>query len=201
VAGNRPSASFILGRRHVLAAHLAGARHAQHRPQPASQRPPVPDKRPCAPGAHAELRRTARASWRLAHALADLGIRRGDKVALACPNVLEFPLAYYAVLKLGAVAVPLNVMLKAPSSPTTCADSDAKAFLCHEGHADLPMAQEGWRAFEQVRAEGGACAHFILIGADPAAADRRRHAHDRRADGAAARTGRHRRHPPPTTPR
>jgi long-chain acyl-CoA synthetase len=111
------------------------------------------------------------ASWRLAHALADLGIRRGDKVALACPNVIEFPLAYYAVLKLGAVAVPLNVMLKAPEFAYHLADSDAKAFLCHEGHGDLPMAKEGWHAFEQVRAEGGACAHFILIGADPAAAD------------------------------
>ena len=40
------------------------------------------------------------------------GLRRGDRVAIFLPNVPEFIQAYYAVEKLGAIAVSLNVMLK-----------------------------------------------------------------------------------------
>jgi long-chain acyl-CoA synthetase len=109
------------------------------------------------------------ASSQLANALAALGIGPGDKVAMACPNVPEFPLAYYAILKLGAVAVPLNILLKGPEFAYHLADSDAKAFICHEGATDLPIAKEGWRGFEQARHDGAACAHFLLIGADPSA--------------------------------
>jgi long-chain acyl-CoA synthetase len=105
------------------------------------------------------------ASSRLANALRGMGLRRGDKVALACPNLPEFPLAYYAVLKLGAVVVPLNILLKAPEFAYHLRDSDAKAFICHEGHADLPLAREAWNGFGQVPG----CEHFLLIGADPEA--------------------------------
>jgi long-chain acyl-CoA synthetase len=40
------------------------------------------------------------------------GIRRGDRVAIFLPNIPEFIQSYYAVEKLGAIAVSLNVMLK-----------------------------------------------------------------------------------------
>ena len=39
-----------------------------------------------------------------------LGVARGDRVAVMLPNIPEFTVAYFAILKLGAVAVTINVM-------------------------------------------------------------------------------------------
>ncbi len=48
------------------------------------------------------------ASDRLAAGLQGLGVRTGDRVALLLPNSPQFVIAYYAILKAGAAAVPLN---------------------------------------------------------------------------------------------
>src|SRR4029450_13051998 len=69
-----------------------------------------------------------------------LGIRAGDPVALSCPNIPWFPIAYYGILKAGAVVVPLNVLLKPREIAYHLKDSDAKAVLAFEGTADLPLA-------------------------------------------------------------
>jgi long-chain acyl-CoA synthetase len=48
---------------------------------------------------------------RLATALSDLGVKKGDRVALFMPNCPQFVIAYYAVLKIGAILTmcsPLN---------------------------------------------------------------------------------------------
>ncbi|MER3399964.1 MAG: hypothetical protein C4313_02330 [Thermoflexus sp.] len=47
-------------------------------------------------------------SLRLATALDALGIRPGDRVGLMLPNCPQFLIAFYAILRLGAVVVPLN---------------------------------------------------------------------------------------------
>ncbi len=49
---------------------------------------------------------------RVAAALTASGIAPGDHVALSCPNVPWFPIAYFGILKAGGVVVPLNVLLK-----------------------------------------------------------------------------------------
>ncbi len=50
---------------------------------------------------------------RLAHHLSDvLGVRRGDAIAVLSPNASEIPALVLAILRLGAVIVPLN-----PASP------------------------------------------------------------------------------------
>src|SRR3954465_12507815 len=41
-----------------------------------------------------------------------MGLRAGDHVALSCPNVPWYPIAYFGILKAGAVVVPLNVLFK-----------------------------------------------------------------------------------------
>ncbi|MEQ1646286.1 MAG: AMP-binding protein, partial [Pyrinomonadaceae bacterium] len=38
-------------------------------------------------------------SNRVAHALAEMNIGLGDKVALVCPNLPFFPIVYYGILK------------------------------------------------------------------------------------------------------
>lgn len=45
---------------------------------------------------------------RFANALLALGVKPGDKVALLMPNMPQMVMAYYAVWKIGAVAVPNN---------------------------------------------------------------------------------------------
>ena len=62
------------------------------------------------------------AASRFATLLAGRGVGRGDRVALIMPNVAYFPIAYYAILRLGAVVVPMNPLLKAREVAFTWAD-------------------------------------------------------------------------------
>jgi long-chain acyl-CoA synthetase len=43
-----------------------------------------------------------------ARALTDMGIKRGDRVALMLPNIPQMVIAYYGTLRSGAIAVPTN---------------------------------------------------------------------------------------------
>ncbi len=45
---------------------------------------------------------------RLASALAAMGVGKGDRVALVLPNMPVYPIAHFAVLKLGGIVVPTN---------------------------------------------------------------------------------------------
>jgi long-chain acyl-CoA synthetase len=72
------------------------------------------------------------AADRLRGSLAEMGIRRGDRVGIMLPNCPHFPIAYYAVLGLGAVAIPLNIMLKAREMAYQLEDSEARAIIAWE---------------------------------------------------------------------
>jgi long-chain acyl-CoA synthetase len=61
--------------------------------------------------AYAELDRRAAA---VAARLRERGVRPGDRVAILLPNAPVFVAALFGVLRAGAVAVPLNVLLRAP---------------------------------------------------------------------------------------
>jgi len=99
----------------------------------------------------------------LAAGLHGLGLRAGDHIALSCPNTPHFPIAYYAILKLGGVVVPLNVLLKPREIAYHLADSDAKALLVFEGTAELPMAQMARAACDEVPT----CRHLVVLTIDP----------------------------------
>lgn len=73
------------------------------------------------------------ASDRLAASLAASGIRPGDPVALQLPNIPQFLISYFGILKAGAIAVPLNVMLKAPEVAFHLGDSRARLLITWEG--------------------------------------------------------------------
>ncbi len=105
------------------------------------------------------------AANQVANGLASIGIKKGDKVALSCPNLPFFPIVYYGILKAGAVVVPLNVLLKPREIAYHLRDSDAKAYFCFEGTEQLPMGTMGHAAFQDVET----CEHFFLITANPAA--------------------------------
>ena len=59
-------------------------------------------------GAKIRYRELGRLVDRFADALVDLGVRKGDRVALILPNIPAYPIAHFAVMKLGGVLVPTN---------------------------------------------------------------------------------------------
>jgi len=73
------------------------------------------------------------ASGLLAANLAAAGIEPGDRVALQLPNIPQFLIAYFGILKAGAVVVPLNVLLRAPEVAYHLADSGARALVTWAG--------------------------------------------------------------------
>lgn len=105
------------------------------------------------------------AANQVANLLASRGIGHGDKVALSCANLPYFTIVYFGILKAGGTVVPLNVLLKGREVAYHLGDSDAKAYFCFEGTAELPIGTEGHAGFEQ--AEG--CEHFWMITVDPSA--------------------------------
>lgn len=78
-----------------------------------------------------------------AQGLARLEIKRGDKVALLMPNLPQFLIAYYGITKLGAVVVPLNVLLKSGEIEYALNDSEALAMITWEGF--LEEALKGYK--------------------------------------------------------
>jgi long-chain acyl-CoA synthetase len=68
----------------------------------------------------------------LALGLAELGVGRGDRVALYLQNVPQFVLATLATWKLGAIAVSVNPMLKERELSYQLADSGAVALVTLE---------------------------------------------------------------------
>jgi long-chain acyl-CoA synthetase len=61
-----------------------------------------------------------------AGALRARGIGRGDRVALIIPNVPDFCRAYYAVLSLGAIVVPIHLLFKSDEIEYVLRDSGAR---------------------------------------------------------------------------
>jgi len=80
---------------------------------------------------------------RYAAVLRSKGIGEGDKVALLLPNTHHFPLAYFGVLALGGVAVPVHALLKAEEIEYVLTDSGARALVCA-----APLLGEGAKGAE-----------------------------------------------------
>ncbi len=97
------------------------------------------------------------AAQRLAGALAKLGLKRGEHVALMMPNVPQFTIAYFAAHYLGAPVVPLNVLLTPDEIAYHLSDSDAAALVVWEGFVDAARA-----GFDRVPG----CRHLVVARAD-----------------------------------
>lgn len=68
----------------------------------------------------------------LAAALHELGIEKGDRVAVDLPNWPEFVIATFAAAKLGAVIVPLNPHFTVPELQYMLRHSEAVVVVCAE---------------------------------------------------------------------
>src|ERR1041384_6201830 len=69
------------------------------------------------------------AVMRTAGLLAANGVRKGDVVSLLLPNSVEYVIAYFACWQLGALAGPINSLLKSQEIAYVISNSEAKALL------------------------------------------------------------------------
>src|ERR1700761_4280526 len=75
-------------------------------------------------------------SDRAAASLTAAGVAPGDRVGLQLPNIPQFVIAYYGILKAGGVVVPMNVLLKAPEVEFQLRDSGARALITYGAFLD-----------------------------------------------------------------
>jgi long-chain acyl-CoA synthetase len=94
-------------------------------------------------------------SARLATVLLEKGLQPGDRVGVMLPNVPEFPVVYYGVLRAGGVVVPMNVLLKKREIAFYLDDSGSKLLLA-------------WHAFGADARGGAEQAGTELIEVEPA---------------------------------
>ena len=81
------------------------------------------------PISYRELRE---ATDRLACALADLGVKKGDRVALYLLNSPQFVIAYFAALKCGATVTPISPVYTSHEVRYQLEDSGARAVICQD---------------------------------------------------------------------
>jgi long-chain acyl-CoA synthetase len=103
---------------------------------------------------------------RAAGLLAAHGVGAGDRVGLMLPNVPYFPFAFYGALRLGAVVVPMNPLLKQREVAFHLEDSGAKLLLAWHGFAEAAEPGAEAAGAELVLVEPGAFEE-LLGGADP----------------------------------
>jgi len=69
------------------------------------------------------------ATNRLTNALTNLGVKKGDRVALLLPNSPQMVMAYYAALKIGAVVVSLNPLFNVDELAHQLNDAGAETII------------------------------------------------------------------------
>jgi benzoate-CoA ligase family protein len=89
------------------------------------------------------------------NALKKLGVRIGDFVGILSLDVPEWVTSFFGTLKLGAIAVGMNTLLKPHEYAYILDDSHARVLIVHE--ALLP-------AIEEIRDERRFLEHVIIIG-------------------------------------
>jgi long-chain acyl-CoA synthetase len=68
-------------------------------------------------------------SDRFATALADIGVKKGDRVGLHLPNCAQFAIAYFGLLKAGAIFVPLSPLLSERELDFELNDAGVETFV------------------------------------------------------------------------
>ena len=94
------------------------------------------------------------ASARAAGLLAAKGVEAGDRVGVMLPNVPYFPFVFFGALRIGAVVVPMNPLLKGREVGFQMEDAGAKVML-------------GWHQMGEAAREGSESAGIESILVEP----------------------------------
>jgi long-chain acyl-CoA synthetase len=66
---------------------------------------------------------------KLANALISLGVKKGDKIGLFSPNIPQWPITFFGILKAGATVVPISPLLGSQDLKHTIQDSETKIIV------------------------------------------------------------------------
>src|SRR5215217_5464771 len=92
---------------------------------------------------------------RAAGLLKSKGTEPGDRVGMQLPNVPYFPIIYYGALRIGAVVVPMNPLLKEREVAYHLSDSGAKVLLAWHQFADAANGGAEQAGAEAILVEPG----------------------------------------------
>ena len=87
---------------------------------------------------------------RFAIGLQKLGITKGDRVAIALPNIPQYLIAYFGILRAGAIAVPTNPLYTQREMQHQLADSGARIIVMMDDFYPTVRAVRGDTALEHV---------------------------------------------------
>ncbi len=87
---------------------------------------------------------------RFASELQRLGVKKGDRVAMALPNIPQFPIAFYGALWAGAIVVPTNPLYTEREMQYQLADSGARVMVMLDTFYPVVRAIRKQTALEHV---------------------------------------------------
>ena len=90
----------------------------------------------------------------VAHLLKQTGVGKGDKVALVLPNIPEFVYCYFAAVKLGAVAVPMNTLSTPYELSYLLENSDSKVLM---------TVESARKRYEEIQDKLSTCKNVITV--------------------------------------
>jgi acetyl-CoA synthetase len=98
----------------------------------------------------------------LSHVLVEMGVKRGDRVAIVMPQRFATAVAYMAVFQLGAVAMPLSMLFGPEALEYRLQNSEAVVAICDESSIENVVA---------IRAQCPSLREIIGVGGAAADAD------------------------------
>jgi crotonobetaine/carnitine-CoA ligase len=109
------------------------------------------------PGASLTYAEADEVANRTANALADLGCRAGDVVMARCGNGLALVATWFACMKLGAVFMPVNPLLRGEPLRRVMAHAGGQVVVCDAGlHPELAAVAPGLPRLGHTLVAGGA---------------------------------------------
>src|SRR5690606_25473590 len=97
---------------------------------------------------------------RLAGALLELGLRKGDVVAVQLPNIVEFVVAYLGITMMGGVLTTLHMPYRHNEAETLLRHARARAVICGPAVGDFVPAD----MFLTLRPRLPLLEHVIVVG-------------------------------------
>jgi long-chain acyl-CoA synthetase len=94
---------------------------------------------------------------RIGSGLFHLGIRKGDRVCIYLDSSPEYLISYFAIWRIGAVAVPTNIVYREEELLHAVSDAGASAII-----TDV----RGFRVVADVQKKASALTHIICVGGD-----------------------------------
>jgi len=76
------------------------------------------------------------ASNKIANALIEMGVVKGDRVTILLPNIPEFAVIYFGTVKAGSIAVPLDIRYKVDELLSLCNASKPKVLVTESSYLE-----------------------------------------------------------------